>query len=327
MSSSAAAAPPATEDPVQDLDYIDDEDDGDDEEDDFYPGAEEDDDDDDASEVVPLLDGHLFYGAKHALHYQGEGFHLSSSEAAPWNILNANCKLPKDNKDDAAKSFDLVMSGPCDFETAGAKATPRTIKVTFAVSPEGPPSTPFGKPPRRGRAKGGDEDDEDDIQNSKAAAANDSKAPGVYYSVFGSQMDEHGSGIDMLQFQGGFYPPTTETEKVALTCQARIVASHPPATPAGAAAPVAAAAARVQDDDDDDEADDDADEDVDYNELIALHEDAGMSVADLRKRCRGGSTKTTRSSSSSTNKKLKAAPPPPPAAEDDDDDDEDFDGF
>ena len=323
------SSPPATEDPVEDIDFIGEEDDEDDE-DDFVPGdeVEDDDDDDDASStVVPLLDGVLFYGAQHAMHYQGEGFHLASSEAAPWNVLDSKVKPESDQ-------CEFIMTGPCDFETAGAKATPRKLKVTFTVS----------EPPTAAVINGSGRDNSHDHITRKGGKAvvqhfeedggkHDSKTSGIYYRVFGTQVESNGG--DLMEFLGGYYPPSTPEEKVGLVCQVRMI---PAATTPGngttsspqAAAPqvpmaVAAAAARIDDEDDDEY--EEADENVDYNEIIALHEDAGMSVDDLKKRYREETEEDDdnkpASATRASAKKRKAAPPRPPPEEDDDD----IDGF
>ncbi|KAL7557701.1 hypothetical protein ACA910_018497 [Epithemia clementina (nom. ined.)] len=322
--------PPATEEPVEDLDYIGEEEDDDDEEDDFVPGEEvedDDDDDDDASStVVPLLDGVLYFGAQHALHYQGEGFQLAANDSAPWNILDSKAK-PETDK------CELIMAGPCDFETAGAKATPRKFKVTFMVS-EPPTTTSESSNDHITKGNRG----KSVIQHIEDDGKSDSKASGIYYKVFGSQIESNGG--DLMEFLGGYHPPSTDEEKVGLVCQVRMVpasTTNPAAGAAavGAAAPVAAAAAaasaatRIDDEEEGDE-DEEADEEVDYNELIALHEDAGMSMDDLKKRYReeeeeenGNNNKPNSVTRASRRNKRK----PPPAAKDDDDDDDDYVGF
>ena len=330
------SSPPATEEPAKGFDYIGEDDDDEDDEDDFVPGVEEEDDDDDASStVVPLLDGILYYGAQHALHYQGEGFHLASSEAAPWDILDSKVK-PK------ADQCEFIMTGPCDFETAGAKATPRKLKVTFTVSE--PPTnanatstngnhldSPISRSSTQGKST-----ESPSIQGGDDDGKHDSKAGGVYYKVFGSQIESNGG--DLMEFLGGYYPSSTKDKKVGLLCQARMIpassvsakpaaamggasaAAASPAVAAAAAAAPSSAAARIDDEDDDDEYEE-ADEDVDYNELIALHQDAGMSVDEIKKRYREEDGTGDSSVRENSNKKRK---PPPPSQEEDDDD---FDGF
>lgn len=284
-----------------------------------YSQESQDDDDDACSTVVPLLDGVLYFGAQHALHYHGEGFQLAASESTSWNVLDANVKPVSDQ-------CEVVMTGPCDFETAGAKATPRKFKVTFTVSE--PPTTNGSNEHITKSTRG-----KSVIQHVEEDGKNDSKSSGLYYKVFGSQIESNGG--DLMEFLGGFYPPSTQEEKVSLVCQVRMIPAltNPAAisaveiekaapTAAAAAAAPSSAAALIDDEEDGDE-DEEADEEVDYNELIALHEDAGISVDDLKKRYRdeaedgskpSGEIRATRSS--------KRKPPPPK-----DDDEDDYDGF
>jgi hypothetical protein len=95
---------------------------------------------------------------------------------------------------------------------------------------------------------------------------------GAVYSVFGKGTDASGA----FEFFGNLHPSDAHHHSIPLICQKRQVLKKSPV--------VAAAVAASNEDDDDD----DADEEVDYNELIALHQDAGLSVADLRKRYHGG---------------------------------------
>lgn len=326
--------PPATEDVIEDPDYIGEEEDEEDE-DEFVPGGGDDDDGDDgddaSSTVVPLLDGHLFYGAKHALHYQGEGFHLSASDPVPWNFLDSKVK-PRSNE------FELIMSGPCDFETAGAKATPRTMKVTFSVltgfQNSALESNGISRKKRAAPPSPSADVTHVEPDGKQRESAQDSKAPSLYYRVCGRQVDSHGG--DLMEFMGGFHPPSNNDDegRVGLVCQVRMIVSdptkieHKPPPAAAAAAVAAAAAARVDQEDEDEISGDegDADEDVSYNELIALHEDAGMSVADLKRRFQKEDETDNNANVSDTPrrttrkaKKLKQSPPSS--------DEEDCDGF
>mmetsp|Transcript_17398 Transcript_17398/g.32536 ORF Transcript_17398/g.32536 Transcript_17398/m.32536 type:complete len:308 (+) Transcript_17398:192-1115(+) len=133
---------PKTEDYEEDVDYVggdDDDDDDDDEEDedDFVPGVDEDhhEEEEDEDDIVPLLDGYLYMdAADHSLHYQGDGFHLSSSEPPAWNVLETSLSSSSQPQRNIGDSLQVIMTGPCDFESeATAKATPRKMKVTFTV--------------------------------------------------------------------------------------------------------------------------------------------------------------------------------------------------
>jgi hypothetical protein len=136
--------------------------------------------------------------------------------------------------------------------------------------------------------------------------------PSLFYNVYGRQIDAR----ETLEFRGGYSP--SNGKEATLICQVRTAPTVPnlPAV-AAAAKPAATAAARVDNEDDDEE---DADDAVDYDELIALHEDAGLSVDDLQKRYRGKDDNTSASPSK------KGKPAPKDYDEDDDDDDDDY-GF
>jgi hypothetical protein len=143
------------------------------------------------------------------------------------------------------------------------------------------------------------EDDDGKKQASSSGAAPNSQV----LTVFG-----RGPGWEIY---GEFTTPTdTTTNDVELTCR-----YQPVAAAAGASAGTAAAA-KVVDDDDEDV---DVDEGVDYNELIALHEDAGMPMGEVRKRFRSG-TAAAAAANQEDAKRTKTV------SDDDDDDDDDI-GF
>uniref|UniRef100_A0A7S3L1E6 Uncharacterized protein n=1 Tax=Amphora coffeiformis TaxID=265554 RepID=A0A7S3L1E6_9STRA len=383
---------PKTEDYEEDVDYVggdDDDDDDDDEEDedDFVPGVDEDhhEEEEDEDDIVPLLDGYLYMdAADHSLHYQGDGFHLNSSEPPAWNVLETSLSSSSQPQRNIGDSLQVIMTGPCDFESeATAKATPRKMKVTFTVVAADSIDPLLGNlasRPRTGShggaaANGGgsssssptklksdnqeEEDDEDakkapavvlgDEQKKSASSDNhNSKAFGWVHRVFGQQMDTRGG--DTMEFVGVFYPSSKSNKddsnnaesspppQVSLTCQVRMIpASATPPTPVTAAAAAAPAAARIDKSDDDDE-DEEYEQGVDYDELIALHEDAGMSVDALQKRYRDGDTAAATASSSGRRESKRTKkpppslkPPPPSSSKDnnpgDDDDNEDDDDY
>jgi hypothetical protein len=149
------------------------------------------------------------------------------------------------------ESYSVEMYGTCDVTPVlHGKPSPRKLQVTFSV---------VDAPPTKSN--------------------DDSKLPPIYYRVSGHEIDS--SGGETLEFQGGYH--AGDGKQVSLVCQTRLRSNEPSA--AAAAAPPAAAAAASRGDDDDD---DDFDDDVNYNELIALHEDAGLSVDALRKRMQEG---------------------------------------
>jgi hypothetical protein len=275
------------EDPVEYVDGDNDEDsndeeydDDDEEEDEFVPDY---DDADDDGAIVPLLDGILSIDQENILHYRGDGFHLASVKPLDCNLLS-NATKPANNV------YAFVMEGSCDIESVSGTHTHRKMEMTWSVQDS---REAFLSPSQGKRA-----DDDDDEEDNK-------KAPALYYSVYGKQTDA-GKG-ESLELQGG-YSPTAQGNEINLVCQVRIVSTHPQ-VPAAAATPVAAARVDNEVEDDDDEADDG----VDYDELIALHEDAGLSVEELRRKYR------TAESAESPSKRPKTQ-----EKEQDDDDDEDY---
>jgi hypothetical protein len=341
------------EDDDDDDDDDDDEDhyhdgDSDDDEAEFVPGALDEDDDDDT--VVPLLDGHLFVDKDDKLHFQGQGFHLTAAKPPSWNLLN-RLEAPKETM------YTVRMEGSCDVEIpANGNQTHRNFDVTWTASDKEPAS------PGKSNGEGGvvhvpsprqqssslpvaglkdDGNGDGDEKQNGHSEDHDEKLPPFYYTVYGHQtqtqtlalaLDESvssGGAGEIMEFQGGYYPGNGK--RLPLVCRVRMVASKPASAmaAAGAAAaskpPAAAAAAahRVDDDDEDEDEDyDDADDEVDYEELIALHEDAGLPVDALRKRYHSGAN-TVEEQEDNGKKKAK---PTPKSGDDEDDDDSDY-GF
>ena len=307
MSGTPPKKPPKTDEDYEEVEYVpeeefDDDDDDEDEDDEaeFVPGHDDDNDgeEEEEEEIVPLFDGVLSISAQdQILHYRGEGFHLSSVEAVKWNMLDANAKRPP-----GSNMYTIQMEGPCDVETGSVKRTHRKLEVTWSLQE----TIVNGNGKIPAMAKKGDEDEEEE----------ETKVPSVVYRVYGRQIEA--TKGEILEFRGGYSPPSDGSSKeVSMVCQVRIVKSTPSvATVATGKPAAAAAAARVDttDDDDDDEGE------VDYEELIALHEDAGLSVDALRKRYRGGQGAIEESSSPVKRGK------PMPDDDDDDDDDDDY-GF
>jgi hypothetical protein len=334
------------DDEEEDEHYDDDEDDDSEDEAEFVPGALDEEDDDDT--VVPLLDGHLFIDKDGKLHFQGQGFHLTAAKPPSWNLLS-RLEKPRETM------YTVRMEGTCDVEipTSGNQ-THRNFDVTWTASEKEPPSP--GKSPNGGEGvvhvpspsavpvtaglKGEDNGNGNEKQNgSNHDDDNDQgqKLPPIYYTVYGQQTldnsagngigNEHGhSGAvgEIMEFQGGYHPGNGK--RLPFLCRVRMVASKPAAASGSAAAaskPAAASAHRVDDDDDEDEDYDDADDEVDYEELIALHEDAGLPVDALRKRYHSGAGGVVQEQEDSGKKKAK----PTPKSTDDDDDDDDEYGF
>jgi len=259
-------------------------DDDDDEEDDFVPGADdEEEDEDEEAEVLPILDGHLSLDEDQKLMYQGEGFRLVSTEKVPWNLLDSAVVKPPH------ETVSLEMVGPCDVVAlnAGAapessapqkKATPRTMRVAWTVADD--PSGSFIVASKANLKSSSDDDNDHDEADGKKASSSE-KRPALLYQVYGQEVESSSSSNARLEFRGGYHPSTGGTAPVNLVTQVRVVQQA--TTPPVAAAAAAAAAPNGNSEDED--GDDDAAA-VDYDELIALHEDAGLSVDALRKRYR-----------------------------------------
>lgn len=286
------------EDPVEYVNGDDDDDndeeydEDDEEEDEFVPGIDDDDDEDDGA-IVPLMDGILSIDPENILHYRGEGFHLASTKPVDCNLLNSGIKPTN-------KIYAVVMEGPCDIESVSGNPTNRTMEMTWSVQDS---REAFLSPSKPKSAKPDDDDDADHGDEEGK------KAPAVYYSVYGKQVDCVKG--ESLELRGG-YSPTVQEKEVPLVCQVRIVQTHLQVASAAAAIPVAAA--RV---DNEVEDEDEADGGVDYDELIALHEDAGLSVEDLRRKYRNRES----ANQGSPSKRAKTLDE---EQQDDDDDDEDY---
>lgn len=282
----------------------DDDDDDDDDEAEFEPGHDDDDDDDDedfedeADDYVLMKgtlarhDGRLIYKG----HVLADTFELKSKQhPLHWSLHHPT----KTNADESSppRMRTIPMHGMIGKYSA-------IVDLTITRNDSNGDSVSL-KPV--GAVKNGDDDDDDDDDNgtmpAKPAAKtsdghDDGKMPskpplkdgkllslaadgkkaapmdGTVYSVFGKGTDSSGA----FEFFGSLHPSDARHHAIPLECQKRQVLKKPVATTAEAAA---VAAASNDDEDDDNDADE---EEVDYDELIALHQDAGLSLADLRKR-------------------------------------------
>ena len=300
-----------------------DDDDDDDDEAEFQPGMDDEDDDeddedndedeldDDASDdgsvlvwkgTVTFRDGTLVYSGTTS---EGEPFALTSSDAAGPLYWDWNCPIAEgntSNQDRRMRSVTLEGTGAAANVEAILTATQQTNASETAAS-------------ARNKGTGGQEDsklsakvapNEELKQSSKTSTT---PALGYAFTLYCQ-----GVGFELY----GEIPPGA-TDGVALECRYRKVSVAPAAAKAaGAAAAAGATAAKAAAVSDDDDVVD-ADQGVDYNELIALHEDAGMPVAEVRKRYGRGNRSTSQDTSS---KKFKTMP----TDDEDDEDDEDI-GF
>lgn len=291
---SSRKPPPSDMEPEDPVEYVNDDDDEDededeDDEDEFIPGMDDDDEEEEEDgAIVPLFDGVLSIDQEKFLHYRGEGFHLASTKSVDYNLLDSATKP-------ASQLYTVIMEGPCDIESVGGNPTNRTMEMTWSVQD--------ARQALLSSSQSKTAEKEEEEEEGK-------KAPALYYAVHGKQIDCVKG--ESLELQGG-YSPSVQGTQASLVCQVRIIPTHLQVASSAAAAPVAAA--RV---DNEDEDEDEADDGVDYEELIALHEDAGLTVEDLQKKYRS-SRSTSESSPSKRQKTLEEAKHEP--SEDDDGDD------
>lgn len=271
--------------------------DDDDDEEDFHPGVDDDDYDDEEYDAeddeegdISYLEGVLSYDNEQRIHYQGTGFHLQSSDAAPWNVIDKRIKPQSD-------FLSIEMAGPCDVvddEVSTKKSTPRKIQVSFTVA----------------------EPTSDDLRFLNATADEDEseKKPSSIVQVFGSEIENPGQSFEFR----GIFAPIPDGKEVKLVCQVRSMSTIQ--APVAIAAAGVASARKTDDDDNIDDVDEDG---VDYNELIALHEDSKLSVDALRKRYReqGQSREYTNGDEGNAKKPHKAKTK---YGDDEDDDDIEF---
>jgi hypothetical protein len=272
--------------------------DDDDDEEDFHPGVDDDefeDEDYDAEEDdeegnFAYMEGFLSYDSEQRINFTGNGFHLQTSEPAPWNVIDKRIKPQND-------ALIIEMTGPCDItddESSISKPTPRKFQVTFTVA----------------------DPTSDDLRFLNATADEDEseKKPSSIIQVFGSEIENPGITFEFR----GIYAPVPDGKEVKLVCQVR--STNTIQAPVASAVAGVASAKRTEDDDNIDDVDEDG---VDYNELIALHEDSKLSVDALRKRYREqGQSQDTANGDERSAKKTHADKTK--YGDDDDDDDVEF---
>ena len=254
--------------------------DDDEEEAEFEPDDEDDDDEDDDDEfdqdddedeedyilmkgTLSHHDGHLVYKG----HILADTFELKS-KPLHWNMHHPTASS-SDETNSPPRMRTIVMEGNLGKDLTKVDLTLTVNESTSNGARKKDDSA--SKPTKSG--------DDDEKSPSKPAAAEaktdgeDGKKPASVNGETGSVCSVFGRGSDAsgaFEFFGTLQP--SHKHHVSLECQKRTVTK----------APVAAAAAAASNEDDDD--DDDADEGVDYDELIDLHQDAGLSLTELRKR-------------------------------------------
>lgn len=267
-------------------------DDDDDDEAEFDPNGDEDEDDDEdgQDEVITMqgkltvVDKHLVYKGKTS---QDEEFAINS-QPLHFN-LSTPTEISANAKDDPPKMRSIMMEGLLEGKTCKVDLTiTKTSKSTVGSNGTNKPigkCTGEGADGKKAAAKMADDDDEGKM-------APPMKTSSAVYGFFGSG--------DGFEFYGEYTPKGGDSDD--LECKYKVIKASMPAI-------TGAAAAAASGGYDDDDVEEDADEGVDFNELIALHEDAGMSVDQLKKRYRSGDNR-------------KAAPAPKKVKTDDSDDDD-----
>jgi hypothetical protein len=235
----------------------DDDDDDEDDEDEFIPGAEEAEDDED-HDGLDLMRGKCSLDNDKRLVLQGDGFSLCSTEA-----FDASCK---------GSSLLLVGHWQLAGDDPKRKAPPRRINLSVAAASSSMTNTP-GK---------------------RSETERDSTEEREEMIVFDIQGTEETTGDETIQVFGRVVIGTAAAPH-DFTCRMRRITTRTTTTTTAAGStpqqPAAAASAKKSrhDDDDDDAEGEDADDDVDFDELAALHEEARMPVdAVLNKRYRAG---------------------------------------
>jgi hypothetical protein len=328
--------------------YNDDEDD--DDEADFSPGVDEEDDEDDFDEddaegsdkMPPFLEGnlHLDVSDGSAIVFEDSSFRLVSKEAVPstWSLQNPFLEEPTKfvgwiQDPEEVMTFTVQILGqksiidPLDEKLLEAQRQKRALPVQNGDSK--PPATAksdgetqskatLKSPPSYSKEPPANSLKQPPTAEGKKEAPQTSSENGIVYVVTGSQVAA-GSADHNVQFRGLFHPPDAKLQKLFLICSVQVDRECPQQTASAATPPPAAAAARKRNraDDGDDESGD-GDGAVEYQELIDLHDDAGLSTEELRSRYYGRGSDHDGKKPSVMKKRAKPS---------DDDDDDDAYGF
>ena len=242
-------------------------------EDEFVPGyddEEEEDDQDVVGESQRRWEGRLTIDDEKKLHWKGVGFELTSKEPCQVNVLTERFSDAQEMMVDFSGPVEEDGSDHNHSSSSNLKRPPPSIK-TFNVKFLSTNENGSGK---TASVEGGGNEEQQDEKKSSAFVH------GV--KIYGAETwDAAPSGCTKIEFMGSF--SATGNDSVPLTCLVRRI----PTTAASApkASPVAAAAARPEPvDDDDDDVLVEEEHQVEVSELIALREEAGLSVEEIRKR-------------------------------------------
>ena len=262
------------DDDDEEEDFQDDDDDDDDDEGEFVPGMDDDDEElEEEEEVLPHVHGTLKVDTDGSLVYSSDNGMIDlksleplTKEQNPWEVNKA---------DDTSMSslIALEMIGKFELEASDKKYVQRRIRVTLTSTT----TTANGAASNGKSFKSTGESDEED--GKKPAASSSDKQTTVLYAVHGLEV-ANGASLQLLEFRGTCVVPQNSSDSVELVCDVRWTS----AKQVPHVSTAAAAVARKRGADDDDDEDDEADDQVDYEELIALHEEAGLPVDQLRKR-------------------------------------------
>lgn len=300
---------------------VQDDDDDDDDEAEFQPGMDEDDDDqndyEEEGDDLAVWDGLLKY-EESKLSYQGK---TSEGISFEFTSLPLHWDLDHLTQVEGSKCATDPRMRTIILEEKSLEEKCKKIQFTIRKVSEGESSTPGSvgnsegaeKMPFKGKSTGEDDDDDDDESEKKMASPSKKGAAQekiVVYTVFGQ-----GDGYELYgEWKNIDISSAKESGTLSFDCR------YKPFSPSATDAP----AARKKEDEDEDL----DEEKVDYNELIALHEDSGLPVQELRKRYRSGGNKNGPTDAKRTRSSpAAAAVTTTNDQEDDDDDDDDFDGF
>lgn len=305
-------------------DAYDDDGDDDEEEGDFYPGMDDDDDlDDDFEDEAdlgddeddPFLQGHLHCKEDGKIVFDGESFLLTSEGAAPSFALYEPTLEKPMVFSGTLKGVPLKMEVKIFRHDPSAAIDPLEQRFLDQQAQMQASSEAAG-----GRAKAGDDDeDEDDAKKAPASSLSGDNMKSAAGSSDIYVFEASQVGIDKdgttRKIRGIFRPASKAATRLFLMAIIQLSQAMTTSSGGGATKPVAASAARKRGRGDDDDGDD-GDDDVGYQELIDLHDDAGLSTEELRRRYYGGDAGESKS------KKPKAV-----AVVDDEDDDDDDDAY
>jgi hypothetical protein len=187
---------------------------------------------------------------------QQEGLPMSENSSP----TKSNANMKSDDSEECSKM------PPPPSNTTPSKAN---MKAPPSYSLKAPPSYSLKQSPDADIKKG-------------ASSSNSTKAGKVAYTFSGSQIVS--SGQQCIKLRGLFYPPDESLDNFFLICSLVLDEEGTQDTPGASTAVSAAAATSRKCDQSDDDHSSAGNDGVDYQELIDLHEDAGMTTEELRKR-------------------------------------------